>query len=410
MACMSSAKPSLDLLRSLTEEHVLHALMEHRRLTRAEVAALTGISKPTISEGVRRLVDAGLVVDTGERSSGRGRAGSYYTLAPDCGAALVVSITPHEVVAEAVDAFGEVVAATEIALARDAGVGAVGLTLTRAVAEIAGRGRAGTGVGAGTGPGTGAGPRLRVAVVSAADPVDRRTGRLVHLPDAPFLVGDLDAAALLAPAVDGPVLVDNDVNWAARAERASGDAGAVGGSPDFVYLYLDEGLGLAVVSDGEVRRGHSGLAGEIAHLLTEGPDGRAVRLTEDFAQLGQRRPGSTAIDVELLRTRVADAAGGDSTLLALGAAVSGVLGAAIALADPEMVVVGGAWGRDVAFVDELRRRSADLPRPVPVVAALDDDRPQLSGARAAALHRLRESVVAAVRAPAGRLVDRQSPR
>src|SRR3954471_14044860 len=107
---MSSAKPSLELLRSLTEEHVLHALMEHRRLTRAEIAALTGISKPTISEGVRRLVEAGLVVDTGERSSGRGRAGSYHTLSPDCGLCLVVSITPQGVAAETVDAFGSVVA------------------------------------------------------------------------------------------------------------------------------------------------------------------------------------------------------------------------------------------------------------------------------------------------------------
>jgi hypothetical protein len=29
----------------------------------------------------------------------------------------------------------------------------------------------------------------RLAVVSAADPVDRATGRLVHLPDSPFLLG-----------------------------------------------------------------------------------------------------------------------------------------------------------------------------------------------------------------------------
>ena len=92
---MSSAKPSLDLLRALTGEHVLRTLMEHARLTRAEIAVLTGISKPTISEGVRRLVEAGLVVDTGERSSGRGRAGTYYSLSPACGAALAVSITPH---------------------------------------------------------------------------------------------------------------------------------------------------------------------------------------------------------------------------------------------------------------------------------------------------------------------------
>jgi len=105
--------------------------------------------------------------------------------------------------------------------------------------------------------------RPRLAVVSAADPVDRVSGRMVHLPDAPFLLGDLDPARILAPRVDGPVVVDNDVNWAARAERDH--ARAVGGSAaaldDFVYLFLGEGVGYAVVSDGQVRRGHSGLAG-----------------------------------------------------------------------------------------------------------------------------------------------------
>jgi hypothetical protein len=78
--------------------------------------------------------------------------------------------------------------------------------------------------------------------VSAADPVDRATGRLVHLPDAPFLVGDLDPAEILAAYVDGPVIVDNDVNWAARAER---DALAATPVSDFAYVFLGEGLGAA---------------------------------------------------------------------------------------------------------------------------------------------------------------------
>ena len=146
---------------------------------------------------------------------------------------------------------------------------------------------------------------FRLAVVSAADPVDRETGRLVELPDAPFLLGALDAPAVLADLVDGPVTVDNDVNWAARAEHAT--AARPG---DFVYLYLGEGLGCAVVSDGEVRRGHAGLAGEIAHVMTVGPGGAAMRLTDVFAALGLRRPGSTAIDVPALlhaaRRRTAD--------------------------------------------------------------------------------------------------------
>src|ERR671914_2014893 len=269
---MAPAKPSLELLRSLSDEHVLRELMSRPQATRAEIAAATGLSKPTVSESVRRLSAAGVVVDTGERTTGPGRIGTYYALPATTGCALVVSIAPEGIVAEIVDVYGDVVAQSRAPVTRSPGAGRVASTLRGVVAEVAGRS-----------PGP-----IRVAVVSAADPVDRQTGRLVELPDAPFLVGALDAPAVLAEAVDGPVIVDNDVNWMARAER---------GHADFVYVYLGEGVGCAVVSDGEVLRGHAGLAGEIAHVVTAGPGGEAMRLMEVFAALGLHRPGSTAIDV-----------------------------------------------------------------------------------------------------------------
>ncbi len=142
---------------------------------------------------------------------------------------------------------------------------------------------------------------VRLAVVSAADPVDRATGRMVHLPDSPFLLGDLDPVAVLAPLVAGPVIVDNDVNWAARAERDHHVTGA-SALDDFAYVYLGEGLGCAIISDGEVRRGHGGLAGEIAHLLVAGPNGQATSLIDVFGQLGLRQPNATAIDTARLLT------------------------------------------------------------------------------------------------------------
>src|ERR1700743_3228497 len=103
-----SAKPSLDLVRALTDEHTLRALMRAPRLTRAELAAATGISKPTAGESVRRLVAAGLVADTGQRTAGgrgRGRVGSYYALAAGIGLALAISIAPEGIVAECVSAY-----------------------------------------------------------------------------------------------------------------------------------------------------------------------------------------------------------------------------------------------------------------------------------------------------------------
>jgi predicted NBD/HSP70 family sugar kinase len=363
---VTPVKPSLELLRSLSDEHVLRALMRAGRLTRAELAVQAGISKPTVSESMRRLTEAGLVVDTGERTTGRGRIGTYYGLAPSAGTAFAVSIAPAGVVVERLDARGTVLTRTTRSLTGPARPELVAAALSAAVAGAAGV----------------AGP-MRVATVSAADPVDRATGRLVHLPDAPFLVGDLDPVELLAPHVTGPVTVDNDVNWAARAERDHGAAG-----DDFTYVYLGEGLGCAVVSAGEVLRGHAGLAGEIAHLITTGPDGRAMPFTDVFAALRLRQPSSTAIDVPALLAASAD------VLAVVGTAVAGVLAAAVALADPAHIVLGGPWGSRPPVLGAVRSAFARLPRHVPVRAATVADEPSLAGVRTHALQSLRDAIIA----------------
>ncbi|WP_127500799.1 ROK family transcriptional regulator [Actinoplanes solisilvae] len=369
---MEPAKPSQELLRSITDEHVLRALFRHRLLTRAELSTETGISKPTAGESVRRLTEAGLVVDTGQRTPGgrgRGRVGSYYALAPDVGTALAVSIAPEGVVAECVDAYGSVLARADEPIGRPARPEDVSAALALAVDTV-------TALTLAVDVGLKLEARPRIAVVSAADPVDRHSGRLLQLPDAPFLLGEIDPVTVLARRVDGPVIVDNDVNWAAEAERA------VTPLDDFAYVYLDEGLGCAIVSDGEVRRGHRGLAGEVAHLITTGPEGRAMPLIEVFGALGLRRPHSTAIDVGLLLERRPPE---------VVTAVGGLIAALTTLIDPELVIVGGRWG--TPLIDDLAAETARLARPVPVRAAAVEDEPSFAGARADALFRLRELIV-----------------
>lgn len=357
----------------MTDEAVLRAVMVGGAHTRAELAVETGLSKPTASESVRRLTEAGLLRDTGERTTGRGRVGTYYSLSPECGLALAVTIDPAAVVAEAVDPFGDVVARAEETLSPGASRESVATALTT-VAK---------GVTAGL-----AGP-VRSVVVGAADPVDRESGRLVHLPEMPFLVGDLDPVAVLSPFVAGQVLVDNDVNWSARAELAAAPAAG-----DVLLLHLGEGLGGAVVSDGEVRRGGHGLAGEVAHVVTVGPGGRAMPFTRVFAELGLRRAGSTAVDVELLLGRV-DAGGSaaEELLGDLAAAVGGVVAAAVGLLDPREVLLGGPWGSHPAVLAAVASECAGSDRPVPIRAAQVAD-PVLTGVRAHAVEELRRLVIA----------------
>jgi predicted NBD/HSP70 family sugar kinase len=390
---VETVKPSLELLRSLSDERVLRGLMRHRRLTRAELATETGLSKPTVSESVRRLTEHGLLADTGERTPGgrgRGRVGSYYGLTAGAGTALVVSVGPEGVVAETVDAHGDVLSRAHRPIDRPARPAQVAAALHAAVAPAE--------------PGLpdprtlpGSDPerlrpdivwlrplRPRLAVVSAADPVDRATGRMIALPDAPFLLGELDPVKILEPYVDGPVTVDNDVNWAARAESDRAPA-------DFAYLFLGEGLGCAIVSDGEVRRGAAGLAGEIAHVVTTGPGGRAMPFIDVFAELGLRRAGSTAIDVGRL---LADTAARP----ALATAVTGVLAGLVALADPGLVVLGGGWGADPGLRAAISAAFARLPRHVPLRGAEIVTEPSLTGARIDAVDRLRAAVVASAQA------------
>jgi predicted NBD/HSP70 family sugar kinase len=381
MAAMAPAKPSLDLLRSLTDEHVLRALMEQRRLTRAELAARTGLSKPTVSDSVRRLCEAGLLTDTGERTTGRGRVGSYYGLAEDVGCALVVGVAPEGIVAELLDAHGEVISRATAEVARPAQPAQVVAALTTAARTAQ----------------KDVSRQPRLAVVSAADPVDRATGRLVHLPDSPFLLGELSPADTLAGLVDGPVMVDNDVNWAARAERDATDSPQL---ENFAYVHLGEGLGCAVVNDGVVRRGHAGLVGEIAHVLTIGLQGRAVPLIDVFGALRLRRPASTAIDLRALLAAVErDDARARDLLANLAQAICGVLAAAIAFSDPELVIIGGTWGTVPVVLDAIAAQFERLPRHVPLRAARLTDAPSLAGARNHALHELQAAIATSTRSP-----------
>ena len=379
---MSPPKPSPELLRSLTDEHVLRELMRQRRLTRAELATATGMSKPAVGESVRRLAEAGFVANTGERTvggRGRGRVGSYYALAAGVGTALAVSIAPEGAVAECVDAYGGTVSRAEDKIRRLAQPRQIGSALQRVAVKALRE----------------AGTPARLAVVSAAGPVNRATGRLVRLPDEHFLLGELDPVGILAPQVDGPVIVDNDVNWAAQAERDSAPA-----LSDFTYIFLGDGLGAAVISDGTVIRGHAGFAGEIAHLITIGPQGQATRLIDVFGALELRRPGSTAIDVDrLLAAATGPQPEAAAILQILAQAVGGILAAAVALADSGIIVIGGSWGSQPAILEAIAAEASRLPRPVPVRAATLTDEPALTGARTDALDRLRSRIIAAATSP-----------
>jgi hypothetical protein len=69
-----------------------------------------------------------------------------------------------------------------------------------------------------------------------------------------------------------------------------------------------------------------------------------------------------------------------------------VVSAAIALADPAVVVIGGPWGADAAVLAAVRGARGRLARPGMLrPAAVTEDAP-LAGARAQAVRELRSAI------------------
>ena len=119
-----------------------------------------------------------------------------------------------------------------------------------------------------------------------------------------------------------------------------------------------------------------------------------MRLIEVFDELGLRRPGSTAIDVP----QRCCAGQRRRTTRDRARAVGGVLSAAVALADPAVVLVGGPWGRHPADPrGDRATRSRRRPRHVPVEAAAVATSRRSPAPATRRWTALRDAVVAAAR-------------
>lgn len=357
--------PSLDLLRSLSDRHVLSAVADAGQLTRAAAATATGLSKPTVSQSVARLLESGVVIEGERTSGGRGRAGTYLTVNDAAGCAIALRAGPNGVVGEVIALDGRVLATNHRSLSTPVTPGSLGKALVAVCRAL---------VAASPGP-------VRAATVSVADPVDRRTGRVVELPDSPFLVGELDPIGLLEPILRIRPTIGNDVSWALLAEREHGVASGV---DDVMYLYLDEGMGASMWAGGSQLHGSRGLAGEIAYSRTSVSTARSRTrssgtLMKCVDALGYLRDGSRAIDVTAV---LDDLDRGTGQGHRLADAVAEVARAHAYLLDPELVVLSGRWGRHTAIFDSVRESLAAAGGVATTVARAEvtDDAP-LVGAR-----------------------------
>lgn len=344
--------------------------------SRGSLARALGVSPATVTQITKELIRRGLVAELDQVPSATGRPARLLGLVRSAGGALGAKVTADHVAVVDVELDGTVVRSASFPFDPDAptALDQLGHILREAVAERGGRHLLGVGVGI-----PGAVDSQATGVVSAP------TLGWTHAQVGPFLRAELGV----------PVLVENDVNALAVAERLYG----IGQSySSYLVVTIGRGIGCGIVVDGAVYRGAGGGAGEIGHIpvTSDGPvcgcggtgcleayigEAGLLRTARERGVIGPDDPPSAlraAADAGEAGAAQVYAEAGDR----LGQALAGV----VHTVDPEIVVLLGegigAWRHwEVGFEPAFRRHLMPTRRGLRyVVEPWDDDKWALGAA------------------------------
>jgi predicted NBD/HSP70 family sugar kinase len=236
---------------------VLGAIAEAGPVSRATVAARTGLTKATVSSVVEAMIGADLVAETGqEQRSGRGRRGTELSLSPHGMHGLGVEIGVDYLATCLVDLTGEVrKRRIRGGDNRNRSVTAVlGRLATLLRTTLADADALGVPVGG-----------LGLAVPGLVEPA---AGLLRTAPNLGWREVDLNAELRTRVDLDDrPLILGNEANFAALAELWSADD-----LRDFICVSGEIGIGAGIIIGGELFEGVRGFSGEIGHLAVD-PNG-----------------------------------------------------------------------------------------------------------------------------------------
>jgi predicted NBD/HSP70 family sugar kinase len=390
---LSAARPAL--IRALNEQLLLDHVRSAGPYSRAELARVSGLSKPTVSLALANLERAGLIRLAGQRTGVPGRTALLYEVRPEAGFILGLDIGVRYLRGAVADLAGDVRARLSVPV-RAATVGDRVAELVELADELCAR----AGITR---------AEVTATVVGSPGVYDPQRNLMAltgGLPgwDQPEALAGLRAAF-------GPALaIENDVDAAALAERALG----VGQEADsFAWVHVGTGIGMGLVLGGRLHRGVHGVAGEIAFLpvggdppawsagpagglpagrvpadrvpaerITAGPEGVIIDPGEvrrrgtletaagaDGIVRAARRSGLTGLATA--RDVFAAAAAGDERAAAVVTGEARLVAAAIccviSVIDPSLIVLGGGIGQAPGFAEAVTVELAAIAPVLPEV-------------------------------------------
>lgn len=374
------------IARQLSLYAVTRTLLTRGPTSRADLAKLTGLSKQTISDVVRDLETDGWLKPQGRTQGKPGRSAIVYEINGTAGLAAALDLGGTKLSVAICDLRGNVVAETLVPTDTRGGqhvVEQIGMQIDALVA--------GLGVTA---------SNLRLVVLGTPGVFRPET---THIDFAPNIPGfdEIDVLALLQRRLGTTVLIENDVNLAARGEQWRGHGA---GLRNFVFIAIGTGVGMGIVAEGQLLRGARGAAGEIGYLPIGGdpydPRGFKLGTLESAigsASIADRYAGFGGAPNTSVRDIFEALAAGDTaahaTIEETARLVAPAIAAVSATLDPEVVILGGSIGVRGELLDAIRRYLVRCsPYPVPIEPSVLGGRAALVGAIGTAVEHMHESL------------------
>lgn len=313
---------------------LLQLLRDGRPRTRSELVAITGQSRSTIASRIDRLTAAGLIAPAGESSSTGGRPPATFAFNPGGHVVLAVDLGATHASLAVTDLAGTILAQEEGPLAVAEGPERVlGWVVSHGLSLVQSAGRGAI--------------DLASVGIGLPGPVEYSSGRPINPPIMPAW-NDVDVPGILTRSLGVPVLVDNDVNIMALGEHRT----AWSHVSDLLLVKVATGIGAGIISDGALRRGAQGAAGDLGHIAVPGgaetpctcgnvgcleaiASGQAIADSLRAQEL-QARTSSDVVALVRSGNIVASQAVREA-----GRHIGSVLAGCVSLLNPSVIVIGG---------------------------------------------------------------------
>lgn len=244
-----------NLMRAINRFKILHTIRAQKLISRVDITKATGLSQATVTGITASLINEGLLLEKKPGESEGGRPPILIALNPDGAYAVGVYLSISQINVVIIDLEATILASYEMPLRKQNYTPeAIADKIVHAVQECMWQANF---------------SRTEISGIGIGLPglVDSHTGLIRFLPH--YQWEKVNLRDIVQKKMDHPTYIENSANSLTLAEQWFGEGRGI---DNFIVVTLEYEVGMGIIINGQLYRGHKGTAGEFGHTTID-PDG-----------------------------------------------------------------------------------------------------------------------------------------